>query len=213
VESPGQPSHAPSAESAPRRASPARLLGRPWFWVLAIAVLFSFPLVKALRSHLPPPLPGEHGDVLDLELPDETGATVALHDLRDHLVLITALPLANAAASEETLSGLYRLRKHLRGLDKAVAFVMLCRGGDSTALVPLLDERKARKPLNLFLLDQQGEEFARLASLAGSASAEWLLLDRHGRARGVYGADPASLDALVRDTGQLANWVGQDPPP
>jgi len=195
----------------PRASAP--LLARPWFWALAIAALFSFPLVKALSSRLPAPLPGEHGPVLDLELPDETGAPVSLHELRGHLVLVTALPLANAVASEETLSGLYRLRKHLRGLDKAVAFVMLCRGGGTAQLLPLLDERKARKPLNLFLLDEQGAEFTRLAALAGSPDAEWLLLDRHGRARGVYAGDDAALQNLVRDTGLLANWAGQDPPP
>jgi len=192
---------------------PGKILSRPWFWALGIAVLFSFPLVKSLTATLPPPLPGQDGPQLSCELPDETGAMVSLESLRGHLVLVSSLPLANATASGETLSGLFRLRKHLRGLDKAVAFVLLCRGDDATALSLLLDERKARKPLNLFLLDAGGDEFTRLCTAAGSPGAEWLLLDRHGRVRGACTADEASLQALVRDTGLLANWAGQDTAP
>jgi hypothetical protein len=168
--------------------------------------------VKALTARLPPPLPGGDSEPLAFELPDETGASVSLERLAGHLVIVSSLPLANATASADTLSGLFRLRKHLRGLDKSVAFVLLCRGSDAAALSALLDQRKARKPLNLFLLDAGGEEFARLCRQAGSPAAEWLLLDRHARVRGVYGGDSAALEKLVLETGLLANWAGQDGP-
>jgi hypothetical protein len=200
-----------ASEPAPRR--PLSILERPLFWVLVIAIAFSIPLVKALTSHLPPRLPGEDRAPEDCELPDEAGASVSLASLRGSLVVVTPLSLANADERQTAIRNILGLRKHLRGLDQALIVVTLCRGGTAADLSPLLDEHKARKPANVFLLDEDGAAFARLAAAAGAPSANALLLDRHGRIRGAYGDGDAEQKRLIAETGQIANWVGEDSPP
>ena len=189
-----------------------RRLTSPWAWLLVLAIGFAIPLIKALRAELPPPLPGADRPALEASLPDERGAPVALADLRGHLVIVSALTMANAVERDAAFDGLRRLRKRLRNLGTEVAFYTVCAGGDAAALGALLDAKKARRPTEPYVLDAGGEEFERLARLAGGASASFLLLDRHGRARGAYGESQGELDRLVEQAGFLANWVEQDPP-
>ncbi len=120
----------------------------------------------------------------------------------------------------------------LRGLGSAVVFVSLAHGADAAALSALLDDWSARKPVNVFLLDDQRIVLEQLRAAAGSASADFLLYDTHGRLRGLYGIaeatrsidsraaaevtawddrNQAEIDRLVRDAGQLANWAASDP--
>lgn len=198
--------------SEPRAGRLLRVLTSPWAWVLIVAVGFCIPLVKALRSQLPPPLPGMQREAQESALLDDTGALRSLSELRGHLVIVTALTMANSVEQTAAFDGLRRLRKRLRGLGTEVAFFTICNGGDAAALGALLDEKKARRPTELYVLDPSDAEFARLAKGAGAASASFLLLDRHGRPRGAYGESQDELDRLVEQTGQLANWVAQDPP-
>jgi hypothetical protein len=201
------------AEGPPADERPGRLLTRPWLWALIVAAGFAIPLIKSLQAELPAPLPGLDGPSLELELVDETGQSHRLSDLRGRLAIVTGLPLVNEVERDATFDGLRRLRKRLRGLDKTVVYVVLCQGRDPAPLIELLDERKARKPVNLFLMDPGGRQLERLREAAGSPAATFLLVDRHGRVRGVYGETQAELDRLVGQTGELANWAAQDPPP
>jgi len=188
-----------------------RALTSPWSWVLVVCVGFTIPLLKALRAELPPPLPGADRPAQECRLPDDAGATRALSELHGHLVIVSPLPMANAVERDATFDGLRRLRKRLRGLGTEVAFFTISSGGDAAALGALLDAKKARRPTELYLLDAGGEEFQRLAKISGSASASFLLLDRHGRFRGAYGESQEELDRLVTQAGQLANWMEEDP--
>ncbi len=192
---------------------PSGRWAHPAFWALLIAALFALPLIKALQAELPPPLPGLDGPPLDLSLPDEHGASRALSELRGRVVVLTDLPLLNAPEREATFDALFRLRRRLRGVNQAMGFCVLAHGAPAAELTALLDARVARKPGQIFLLDESLREFERLRRAAGSPSATHLLLDRHGRARGVYGENEAEIDRLVGDAGALCNWRGQDPPP
>ncbi len=158
-------------------------------------------------------LPGVHRAPLDCELPDERGAPVSLASLRGRLAVVLPLSLANATEREAALRGILALRKHLRGLDQALTVLVLCRAGGPAELSPLLDAHKARKPANLFVLDEGGAAFERLCTEADAPSAAALLLDRHGRARGAYGDSDAEQERLIAETGQIANWLDEDPPP
>jgi hypothetical protein len=214
----------------PNAPGPA-VFARPWFWVLFVGVLFSVPLIKGLGAELPDPLPGMDRAPSEFELSDESGQLVHLSDLAGYLVIATELPLASGSAREYTMKSIRALRRRLRGLGSAVVFVVLCHGGGPDDLSALLDEWTARKPVNVFLLDTDREAMLDLRSEGGSASADWFLLDRHGRLRGAYGvpmldqpnderaqaqrlvAVEAETDRLVMDAGQLANWAGSDTPP
>ena len=189
------------------------MLARWWFWALLIGVAFSIPLIKALTSKLPPKLPGLERAPTDAELPDESGAPVTLASLRGRLVVLMPLSLANETEREVAMRDILGLRKRLRGLDQALYVLVLCRGGDAADLSPLLDLHKARKPSNLFVIDEDGAVFDRLCKEAGAPSAAALLLDRHGRVRGAYGETEAERARLIAETGQIANWVGEDPDP
>jgi hypothetical protein len=107
---------------------------------------------------------------------------------------------------------------------------MLSHGGSADELSAVLDEWNVRKPVNAFLLDNDREAMSQLRHEGASASADWFLLDRHGRLRGAYGvgmmnapesdqdqsqqlvAVEKEMDRLVLDAGQLANWSASDPP-
>lgn len=189
------------------------MLQRWWFWAALIAALWSFPLIKSFTAPLPPRLPGEDGPSLSASLPDERGGTTDLSLLRNRVLVVTPLPLAEARARDLTWEELVKLRKRLRGLDKALEYVVLAQGGAADDLKAWLDEHRAPRPELHFAMDADGATWRRLASQADAPSAEFLLLDRHGRVRGAYGAEPAEIDRLVEHAGQLSNWIGEDKAP
>jgi len=199
--------------TAPRRplARPLPLVGKPWFWLLFVGTLFTVPFFKSMNATLPEPLPGMDGAALDFTLPGEDGVEVSLADLAGHLLVITELPLASGTQTEATFAGIRRLRKRLRGLGSTVVFVVLCHGGSPAMLTQLLDEKVARKPVNVFLIDEDGARRSWLRREAGSQSADFFLLDRHARLRGLYENTEADIDTLVMHAGQLANWLDSDP--
>lgn len=221
-------SDALSAAPAPRGPG---IFARPWFWALFVGTLFSMPLIKGLGAEYPDPLPGMDRTPSQFTLQDEDGKTVSLADLAGYLVVATELPLASGTARDFTMNTMRAVRKRLRGLGSSVVFVVLCHGAGASELSALLDEWTARKPVNVFLLDTDREAMADLRHEGGSQSADWFLLDRHGRIRGVYGvpdaddtgdeqarkrhakAVDAEMDRMIMDAGQLANWAGSDTAP
>jgi hypothetical protein len=125
------------------------------------------------------------------------------------VLIVTPLPLAESRARDLTWEELVKLRKRLRGLDKALEYVVLGQGGNADDLRTWLEEHRAPRPELHFGLDD-GSTWRRLAAQGDAPGAEFLLLDRHGRIRGAYGAEPAEIERLVEHAGQLCNWVGQD---
>jgi hypothetical protein len=195
----------------PRRPLP--IAGSLWFWILLVGTLFTLPLLKSLEAELPEPLPGIDSIPLAFTLPDERGKPVSLSDLAGHLLVITELPLANRTQTDATFVGIRRLRKRLRGLGSMVVYVLLCHGGDAEQLSRLLDEKSARKPVNVFLLDQDRATSSWLRREVGSRTADFFLLDRHARVRGLYENTEEAIDRMVESAGQLANWAESDPAP
>jgi hypothetical protein len=207
---PAQRAGRPDLSSA---RAPLPVLQRWWFWVGLMALLWLFPLWKSLTADLPARLPGEDGPALDVSLDDELGRPFRLADLRGRVVVLTALPLAEARARDATWGRLVKLRKRLRGLDQALVYAVLAQGGSAADLHGWLEEHRAPRPELFFGMDEGGAEMKRLCAQAGAASAEFLLIDRHGRIRGAYGGEPAEVERLIVHAGQLCNWEGQDPPP
>lgn len=203
----------PAAPTRPPLGLIGRLVGNGWFWALFVGTLVSFPLLKSLDKELPPMPPGEGRQPIDFTLPDETGRMVSLSDLGGHLKVITELPLAESRATQESFDGIRALRKRLRGLASTVVYVVLCHGGDRDTLSALLDERTARKPVNIFLMDEGRATAAWLRREAGSELAAFFLADRHGRIRRAYPGTQDGIDRLIYDAGLLANVPEADRPP
>ena len=189
------------------------LLSRPLFWVAAMLVLFSVPLLKSLSGELPEPPPGWDTEPASFTLLDERGESVSLSDLRDYLVVVAELPLGNAPEREHAFDGLRAVRKRLRGMGHGVVFLSLCHGGPVSELTRLLDDKIARKPQNVFLMDDDRTEIDALRRMARAPSARFLVIDRHGRIRGAFGEEEAAVDQLVYTIGVLGNWPGSDPEP
>lgn len=203
--------HTPDA-SPPRPAGRAtRVLARPWFWILVIGALWSFPLVESLDRELPEMLPGLDEPPVRFTA-THSGREITAEDLRGHLLVMTDMTLADAKTMNETFDDLRRLRKRMRGLGHAALFVVFCHGGDAADLDALLDARKARKPVNVFVLDEDRAAFESVRRQARSRSAAFLVTDSHGRIRGVYGTGEDERDRMLDALGQLANWPAADPP-
>ncbi len=179
---------------------------------MLVGALWSIPLIKSLNKEFPPPVPGADGPPVMFSLPDEFGRQVSLVDLRGNLAVISELPLADAKAREEAFLAMRELRKDLRGLSFAVNFVVLCHGGTAEDLSRFLDAKRARKPVNVYLLDEGRRELELIRQQAGSRAATFILLDTQSRIRGVYGGDQEGIDRLKTDTGHLANRRDMDPP-
>ncbi|MAG62256.1 hypothetical protein CMO84_01900 [Candidatus Woesearchaeota archaeon] len=192
---------------------PLAILGRPWFWCLFIGGLWGLPLLRALSAELPDPVPGHESPAVSGSYVDEFGRTVTLAGLQGHLVIVGELPMNEEQSRESAFQDLRVLRKRVRGLSPVVTFAVFVRVGDSEALSLYLDEKRARKPSNVFLLDEDGTGFGNMVERGGDPEARFFLLDRHGRMRGAYRVDTPGMDQLAEEAGQLANWIGSDPPP
>jgi hypothetical protein len=192
---------------------PLALLGRPWFWCLFIGGLWGLPLLVALNKKFPDPVPGHESPAVAGSFVDEFGHAVTFAGLQGHLVIVAELPMAEEQSREGAFQDLRVLRKRVRGLQPVMTFAVLVRVEDTETLSLYLDEKRARRPSNVYLIDADGTGFGDMVERGGDPGARFFLLDRHGRMRGAYGADTASMDQLSVDAGQLANWLGSDPPP
>lgn len=187
-------------------------MGHPLFWILLIGGLWALPLFRSLNATLPEPLPGSDSTPLSLQVIPTEGGELGLSKLSGHLLLLSDLPLANAVTTEASFAKLRGLHMKLRAMAPLLRYLVYCHGGSKEDLKALLDRKTARKPSHDFLLDPNREGWDEILRQAQSPSAHYLLIDRHGRLRGIYGGETTEISRLVREVGQLGNWVGQDPP-
>jgi protein SCO1/2 len=71
----------PGAQASPTSAARGRWVGRPVFWVVALALLFGVPLGRSLLRHVAP-APPTLGTLPDFALTDQTGRPFGTADLR-----------------------------------------------------------------------------------------------------------------------------------
>lgn len=187
-------------------------MGHPLFWVLLIGGLWALPLFRSLNATLPEPLSGYDSTPLSLQAIPTEGGELDLSKLSGHLLILSDLPLANAVTTETSFGELRELHMKLRAMAPLLRYLVYCHGGSKEDLRALLDRKTARKPSHDFLLDHDRAHWEEVRQQAMSPSAHYLLLDRHGRLRGIYGGEASEVDRLTLEVGQLGNWIGQDPP-
>lgn len=211
---PGDPEEGESGvdHSGPERSPRwTRLFTRPWFWVLSLGALWSLPLIKSLSVDFPEPVPGFERPAEHFDLLEEGGRRVRCADLAGQILIVEALDFGSFEAAEADLVDFRVRKKRWRGLGSLVTYVLLVQGGEHDALSDFLTRKTARKPNNLFLRDEQGALLSELRRAAGRPDAQSIVLDRHGRLRGAYGATEAEGDRMARDLASLANWEASDP--
>jgi len=198
---------------APETNPPLAILTRPWFWVLFVGAFWSIPLFKSIGAEWPEPLAGfeRSPEVRQYVLADGRG--VSLAELRNQLVIASVLDLSTPESSRRTFEAFRENRSRVRGLSSLVIQLVLVQGADLEGLELFLEEKTARRPNNLYVLDAEGDELLALRRMADSPTATTFLFDRHARLRGFYGGSEAELDRFARETGILANWIGSDPEP
>ena len=207
---PDSPAPAPKGPNGlPKRPLPIQ--DKPWFWALLILTLVSFPLVKSRLSGFPEPPPGHDSDPVELSFQGYDGRTVSVADLKGYLLVVSELPIGSKEQFEQTFDEWRVLKKRLKGLGFAVAYVQLVHGGDAAQLKALLAEKKGEKVSNIYMMDPERQGIARLRKLGSAPASEFFLLDSHGRMRGTYPTTEGGLTRLVFAAGVLANWRGSDP--
>jgi len=193
----------------PKRPLP--VLDKPWFWVIFILTLVLFPLAKSLLSGFPDPPPGHDSDPVELSFQANDGRSVSIADLKGYLLVVSELPIGSNEQFERTFDEWRVLKKRLKGLGFAVAYVQLVHGGDAAELQSLLAAKKGQKASNIYLMDPERQGIAKLRKLGSAPASDFFLLDSHGRMRGTYPTTEGGLQRLVFAAGVLANWRGSDP--
>ena len=181
------------------------LVGKWWFWLIAVAVLFGSPLIRTFARHAPqaPPvgaaLPAFH-------LQRETGAAIDPSTVSGR-VFVTAWVQAGAPESDAILESQFQLQHRLRNMGDAIRLVTLAT--EPTTREALEGMGKAHHYNARVWLFASGDEseLAALREAFGVPNRKtqpflWLV-DSKGHLRGAY--DPKNLDRLVEDLSVLVN--------
>lgn len=186
-------------------------IARPWFWILLMAVAWILPLVKSLGGTFPDPPAGFDREPESFTLPGIEGESVQLTDLAGYLVVVQSMDMSSTEQLESDFVTFRELRDRLRAMGSLMVHVLLVEGGDIESLKTFVTAKKARKPNNIFLLDENGATYSTLLASSGLPNATLLLLDRHGRLRGSYDSTPEDAQLFNRAVTLLGNWEGCDP--
>jgi len=192
------------------------LAGRPAFWIAGIALLFSWPLVRAIRAEarLPPPRP-VLGTIGELTLVDQYGDPFGSEQLRGKVWVVQ---LFRASAPERTaFAKMAELQHRTRGLGDAFHLVSLTVDpdhDDRRALARMAKKFRASRRAWSFLGGSRedvqrvvGRGFAVDLDRVGPAVFFRLaLIDQELRIRGFYDLEANdSVSPLLRDAGLLVN--------
>lgn len=202
--------------AATRPAVPAQndrglswLVGRWWFWALAVSLLFAQPLVRTfLRSA--PIAPPVGASLPEFHLVRESGAAFDPSTVSGRVWVATFVqPGAHDADADATLDAVLRLQRRLRNMGDAVRLVTL--PSDDSAPTAQAMERLSRahhaNPRMWLFATGDAMELARLRAAFGAPTGPsdrrlWLV-DARGRLRGAYDRDQPG--PLVEDLSVLVN--------
>lgn len=191
------------------------LAGSPLFWVVAIAVLFSWPMVRSLRAqaNLPPRSP-VLGTVAEFSLRDQYGRAFGSRDLLGKVWIAQFLRTSAPAAMTDRM---FDLQHHSRGLGDAVhlvSFTVAPETDTRAVLARFAKQHRASTHAWSFLTGPRADVQAALrpgfgldlAHLGPTALSRFALVDRRLRIRGFYDMRAErTFDRLLRDAGLLVN--------
>lgn len=220
---------------APVAASPAgwaaRLLGRPSFWVVAVALLFGVPLGRSLVRRVPP-APPVLGAVPAFALTDQTGRRFGTDQLRGKVwvadFIFTACQEACPLMSQK-MADVMRRARHL-GPDFHLVSMTVDPDRDTPARLAEYGARfgaPAQKwsfltgPMDViqaavvdgFKMGLDRRPAAGGTDASAAAPSFWeivhgehlVLVDRQLRIRGYFPATPEGIDQLMEAIGQVVN--------
>jgi protein SCO1/2 len=200
-----------------------RLVGRWWFWVAFVLVAFSWPIVRAVTTELPPPLP-VLATVPEFTLTSQHGKPFGSEDLRGRVWLagfvFTRCPTVCPALTTHMV-GIQRRARHLQDAFYLVSFSVdpdydtpevlaeyarLMRAKDANWAFltgPTADMQRVVKDGMKIAMEGAGPDAKPEEVVHGTYL---VLVDQQLRIRGYYdSSDPERVDQLLRDAGMLAN--------
>ena len=217
------------AATAPRPgdrldAAASALVSRPAFWFAAIGLLAAWPVVWALRSPLPPPLP-VLATLPPFQLTDQDGASFGSRELQGKVWVASFIFTRCTTVCPAITAKMARIQDRMRNLEPAfrlVSFSVDPAFDTPPRLAEYARAHRASPRLWTFLTGPEGavqdavvkglkETMGREAPAAGAPQGilhgtHLVLVDARGRVRGYYASDaPDVVDRVVRDAALLVN--------
>jgi hypothetical protein len=169
------------------------LVGRWWFWVLAVGVLMGLPLVRAFLRPMPK-LPPMLGVVPAFHLTRESGAPFSSVDL--HTKVWVAAPFGDE--SRITMKAMHELARHMQKLAEAFELVSVTDPGTTPGTLAAWaagQKINARRWVAL-----AGETRPLREALGFDAHPDRLVLvDVRGRIRGTWDVSDKRLSEQLED--------------
>jgi cytochrome oxidase Cu insertion factor (SCO1/SenC/PrrC family) len=192
----------------------SRLVGRPWFWVVAIAAIVAFPLGRALFTRLPPMLPVV-GQFPRFSLIDQRGESFGSSEVEGR-VWLEAVFSPSTPAGREVGEKIKKIQHRAHNL--GVAFHVVCitsdPKGDSPADLDAFVRSVHGSPrMWSFLTGDSVEVEALLQQVTpisgGPTTGAALLVDPSMRVRARYDLSSEDVvERILRDVGMVANRGG-----
>jgi protein SCO1/2 len=202
----------------------ARLVGKPWFWILAIAVVFVLPIGRALARSIPQP-PALKLQLPDFQLVDQRGQPYGSSDLKGRIwvadFVFTSCPTVCPKLSKRMAQIQHRAR-NLGDAFHLVTFTVDPENDTPERLAAYASSYHASPARWTFLtgplrdleptvvkgfkMAMGKDELPAGSGLFAIFHGEKLVLvDPEGFIRGFYDADDDGTTALLRDAGLIAN--------
>jgi protein SCO1/2 len=201
----------------------ARLVARPLFWILFIAIGLTIPIARSVRLTLPRPLP-VLSTVPSFEFTDQNGRRFGSKQLEGKVWVANAIFTSCPTICPISTRRMFQVQHHARGLGTSFHMVSFSVDPENDTPEKMLayanqnkvsprmwtfltgDRKQLSQTLNQGLklyMGKQGESGDDLMSIGHGS--HFVLVDSKMRIRGYY--DPSADDAvdlLLRDAGLLA---------
>ncbi len=190
------------------------LVGRWWFWALAISILFAQPIVRTLLRP-PPILPKVYGRLSEFKLTREDGRTFGSDNLKGKVWVASFIALSDAHAAEKMEGMMHQLHRRLRKLGDSFRLVTFTVDPSHDS-APLLAAYSQAHLTNQRIWSYVTGDRATLESIVSNVfkvqmgpsadGAPFVLVDGDGQFRGAYHPeDQDGMNSLVGDVGLLVN--------
>jgi protein SCO1/2 len=203
----------------------SRLVARPLFWVVAVALMAVAPIASSLRLRPPPPLP-VLATLPPFELVDQDGRRFGSQELEGRVWVASFIFTRCATICPAITARMARIQDRTRELATAFHLVSFSvdPGYDTPARLAEYARVHRASPRRWSFLTGPEEAVKRAVasglkvSMGGGAGGDpaeifhdshLVLVDGRGRIRAYYDSDEAkAVDQVVRDAGLLVNRGG-----
>jgi len=206
------------------RGRVTHLVGRPVVWALVVAAIFSWPIARAVRVRLPPPLP-ELAALPRFELVDQEGRHFGTKDLDGRVWVASFIFTRCTTICPRITARMTEVQGRTRQLAPAFHLVSFSVDPEHDTPARLAEYARAHRASPRLWSFLTGPEEAVKDAVVGGLKVSMgkepsdrggfegifhgshlVLVDARGRVRGYYDPeDPQAVDRVVRDAGLLVN--------